>query len=360
MAKAGVGEVLLIAGRLQAGGSSSYTTDLARGLRRHGIGSRILCAAFGPVVPDEQVQVEVLRGIDRRFLGLLTKRRLRRAVARSVPDVIHVQSQHVLKAGMWLAQALHRPYVVTIHQRLNGCSLLRKRHAWLRGIIAVSQPVRESLVNNAAVPKEWIKTIYNGVDLRKYDVVPFRLNAPVPVVGSIGRLTRMRGHEYFIRAMKDILDAGRHALFFIAGDGPEERRLRKLAREFDVERHLTFVSDVLDPRPVLAAADIFVMPSLEEGLGFAVLEAMAMGKPVVASATGGMYEVVKDGETGYLVPRGNPEALATAISQLLDRAEHAQQLGLRARKVVEARFGLERPIRQIIELYKESLGEPDN
>jgi len=261
---------------------------------------------------------------------------------------------------MWLARTFRRPYVVTIHQRLNGCSLLRRRHSWLRGIIAVSQPVRESLVNHAAVPKEWIKQIYNGVDLQKYEIVPFRVNAPVPVVGSIGPLTPTKGQEYFLRAMREILDTGRRTLFFIAGDGPEDRRLRKLAKELDVEKHVTFISGVGDHRPVLAAADAFVMPSIEEGLGFAVLEAMAMGKPVVASATGGMYEVVRDEETGYLVPRADAHAMAEAVCRLLADAERARELGMRARRVVEEKFGLERPLRQIIELYKSAVQQPSD
>ena len=142
------------------------------------------------------------------------------------------------------------------------------------------------------------------------------------------------------------------AEFLIAGAGPEESNLRKQVRELGIVAHVTFVPDLMDLHQSLSAMDIFILPSLKQGLGTIMLEAMARARPVIATSAGGVYSVVTDGRTGLLVPPRDSAALARRIGELLDDPLKARQIGRAARDMVRREFPISRMVEQTAWLYR--------
>jgi len=166
----------------------------------------------------------------------------------------------------------------------------------------------------------------------------------------------VKGQTYLVQAWPSVLKREPRALLLLVGDGPEERLLRSRAAELGLGGSVRFLGFRQDIPSLLALAEALVLPSLNEGFGLVLLEAMAMGKPVVASAVGGIPEVVLDGRTGLLVPPADPEALAVAILRLLEDPRAAQRLGEAGRERARESFSREAFIQAHRKLYGELLG----
>ncbi|MFO0917554.1 MAG: glycosyltransferase family 4 protein, partial [Planctomycetaceae bacterium] len=223
-------------------------------------------------------------------------------------------------------------------------------------VIAVSDAVRNHLVERYQVPRDLISVVSSGVMCNRAEPPPAILNpGKVPVVGTAGPLEAVKGFPYFLGAAAHVLATGRDVEFLIAGAGPEERNLRRLAQELGVTDHITFVPNLTDFDEALEATDIFCLPSLQQGLGTIMLEAMALGRPVIATRVGGVFQVIQDGKTGLLVPPTDSRQLADRILQLLDHPEEARRLGQSARAEVAGQFHVERMIEQTVKIYREVL-----
>ena len=146
-----------------------------------------------------------------------------------------------------------------------------------------------------------------------------------------------------------------HVEFLIAGAGPEEGRLRRVARELEITEKVTFVPNVRGLTDAIAATDIFCLPSLQQGLGTTMLEAMALGRPVIASDVGGVSRVIRDCCNGLLVPPQNCSVLARNMLDLLDNPARARALGNQARKTVLSEYHAERMIQKTAEVYRDSI-----
>jgi glycosyltransferase involved in cell wall biosynthesis len=172
-------------------------------------------------------------------------------------------------------------------------------------------------------------------------------------VGLVARLDHWgKGHKEFFTALASLKD--RYPVQgLVIGGGRRETEMRQLAVEMGLEERVRFLGQRDDVPDLLAALDIFVLPSHSEGVSLALLEAMAAGLPVIASRVGGLPEVVTDGDTGLLIPPQDPEALAAALARLLDEPAWAKKLGENARRQVEENFSLERLGREINEIYGE-------
>jgi len=177
-----------------------------------------------------------------------------------------------------------------------------------------------------------------------------------PVIGAIGRLSPVKGHRFLIEAMPRIIAGARDAQLLIVGDGPEEKTLRDLAGSLGLEPVLHLTGSSQETRRFLSVMDIFVFPSVKEGLGMALIEALAAGKACVASEVGGIGDIIRDGSNGLLVPVGDPVAIADAVSALLVDRESARRMGENGRAMAKERFSLRPMADRIIALYKEVLG----
>ncbi len=283
--------------------------------------------------------------------------RLLRALPGSGPPILHAHTSPALT----LASAVRRlrPVSAVLYTRRTAFLVRpsRKYHTAAEIYVAVSEAAERRL-RDAGTPDQRIRRIPDAVDLNHVRVSgrpPSRASAASrsPTVVTVGHLSPEKGHRVLVEGWPTVLARVPGARLWIAGAGPERGELETLVQRLSLAasvRLLGFCEDVGD---LLAGADVFVMPSLEEGLGTAVLEAMAMGLPVVASRTGGLPEVVGDGITGVLVPPGEPLPLADAVVRLLQDREASARMGAAGRRRAAAQFSAEGMATGYLGLYRE-------
>jgi glycosyltransferase involved in cell wall biosynthesis len=225
-------------------------------------------------------------------------------------------------------------------------------------IITVSDSLHAQFEGIGAAAQSKLFTISNGIDLCAFaqpDPAWARreLGLPenAPVVGMVARLAPQKGPLEFVRAAALVSRRFPEVRFALVGDGPLRPQVETLARELGVANHLTLAGHRAEAPALTQAFDVAVVASLSEGSSLTAMEAMAWGKPVVATAVGGVREVVADGETGVLVPPGDAQALAEAIARLLADRQKAQILGEAGRRRVEREFSLMRMIERTQEVY---------
>ena len=227
-------------------------------------------------------------------------------------------------------------------------------------IIAVSDSCRRFLIVRERVPSEKITLIQNAIDLRRFSAAcgtrsearkALGLPDNCPVIAGVGRLNPQKNFSLFIRVAAEVLKRHPRAAFVLAGDGPEEGLLRKLALECGVAERLHFCGYVSDARQVYLSADVVLMPSLFEGLPMSLLEAMAMRVPVVASALDGIAEVVDDGRDGFLVPSGDAQLFCERVCELIGNPSLAAELGAAASEKIALRFSSERMCSEVERVY---------
>ena len=209
-----------------------------------------------------------------------------------------------------------------------------------------------------------VQLVYNGIDLEK-----IKLKEPVnrsevkvrfglkdgPIVGIIARLSDVKGHVYLVRAMEKVLKIFSDAQLLIVGEGKMEKELLALVEELKIEKSVVFIPRSNNIAELYYIIDVFVMPSLKEGLGLGLMEAMAGAKAVVGSAVGGIKNLIQDGQTGLLVGPRDIEGLSCAILELLNDPAAAAIMGNNARIFINQNFSLEKMLNQTQEVYRKCL-----
>ncbi len=214
-------------------------------------------------------------------------------------------------------------------------------------VVAVSDRVAAYAAQEFRIPPDRLSTIYNGVDLDHFRPTRRGRDDEAPVIGSTARLHVKNDHATLLRAFARVKARWPGARLLLVGRGPEEARLRALATSLGVPAQVQFVGEQADVAPYLHQMDLYVQSSVAEGMPNSVLEAMAVGLPIVATSVGGTPEVVVDGETGLLVPPRDPVALADGMLKLLEDRTMADALGRAGRARVEAHFGEAEMLRRI-------------
>ena len=347
-------EILLIGRGLELRGSTIYTLNLATQLAARGQAVRLFCGG-GRMLPQFEragISTVVFPGLGDASDLFLTRRLARRARER-LPAVMHAMSPSAAPITANVAKAAGVPYFVTVHSPIEGG--LKTSAKWLRGILVASESVRESLVNETRVKKDIIRVVMPGVDVKRLKEAPPFPGDGAPVFGILGPLEAARGHEVFLDTAKLVLAIVPDAQFLVVGEGPDEERLRKKTAELGIQKNVTFLPDVEDYYNIISKVDVFLMPFQQIGLGNTVLEAMACGKPVIASSVGGIYYVIKEDETGLLRPRGDAPAFCEAALKLLRDRAKARRIGHAARLVVEQQFTAERMAGETLDAYTRAL-----
>jgi glycosyltransferase involved in cell wall biosynthesis len=348
--------VLLVAGRMEIRGSCTYTLRLARRLPDCGIAATLVSSDTQQIDDETRaaIKYQEYRRIDAPLWGCLVRSCLLRDLRERPPALLHIQSPRALALGSWLARRLEKPFVLTVHHHLVPRERLAVDRRLCRRIIAVSRSLRDDLVDRQGFSPELVTVIPAGVDVAPHPDCPIALDpGHVPVIGTAGPLEAVKGLPYFLGAARQLLDVRPELEFLIAGAGPEEANLRRVARELGIIQKVTFVPYLRDFTESLAAMDVFCLPSLQQGLGTIMLEAMALGRPVIATSVGGVSSAVKDGETGLIVPPGDSRALARRTLELLENPARAQAIGAAARQRVSDEFNVNRMALETAELYRE-------
>ncbi|HUG30640.1 MAG TPA: glycosyltransferase family 4 protein [Candidatus Limnocylindria bacterium] len=287
-------------------------------------------------------------------------------------DVVH---NHMYRAEMIGTQAAwslaaagrRRPLVVgTVHSSRvrseEDRDSVRRLTPQMDHLIAVSRAIVRKIEDEGRVGAP-ISLVYNGVDLARYAEPlacctlhgEFPIPAGAPIVGVVARLEPEKGHPTLLDAWPAVLAAVPNAQLLIVGEGSQRELLEAQARSLG--QSVTFTGRRDDVPAVTAALDVAVLPSYREAQGLSILEAMALSRPVVASAVGGIPEMIEHGRTGLLVPPRDPDALAASIIRLLTDHPYADTLGRAGRDLVHERFCLELMVRAVESIYDEAVAD---
>jgi glycosyltransferase involved in cell wall biosynthesis len=350
--------VLYVVGNFVAGGAERHLLELWSRIDRDRFEVSIACFRREGQFTRE---VEALGwpihdlGIGRRIYdpaGLRGLLRLIHATLAVRPDVIHGYlfgpNLFAVLAGRWCRV----PAVVVAKRNMDAFEsprqawLQRLAHRWATHVTAVSDSVADSVVA-LGVPRSRITVIPNGVDADRFAIAPsgpalLRRNG-TPLVGSVGCLAPRKDYATLLDAMA--LMRGRRFDLALIGDGPERAALEARAAALGLEDRVRFLGERPDVDRLLPEMDVFVLSSREEGIPNALLEAMAAGRPSVATAVGGTPEVMRDGETGWIVPPASPQRLAAALEQALDDRKEAARRGQNAMRHARTALSIDAMVR---------------
>lgn len=356
---------------LDRGGAQTALYRLLAHTDRQQYAPHVLCLYNGDKVVAQQIHQ---LGIPVTDLGMRAQWRLDglwrlyRLLRQERPFILHTWMFHANIPGRILAKLAGVPIVISAERTMGQEGRFRRWINRLTGrlpdsIICVSPQVADFAAQKIGLPFAKLIVIRNGIDLAQFQNLPdpqtareeFGLPAQGRLIAAIGRPRPVKGFAYLLDAFAQIAVAYPDLYLVFVGDGPEKRPLQTAAAQLPCANRVRFLGDQQDIPRLLAGLDMLVLPSLWEGLPNVVLEAMAAGLPVVATAVGGTPELVTHNETGLLVPSQNPEALAQAISQLLDQPEQAAQMGRNGRQRAAAQFTIERMTQQTEALYNRLL-----
>ncbi|MDP8266124.1 MAG: glycosyltransferase family 4 protein [Candidatus Aceula meridiana] len=357
--------ILIFTTHFNAGGITSYILSLTRGFVKKG--HCIYVASSGGNMIEE-LKSSGGRHVD---LDINTKSELSPKVYRAVNklqsfirenaiDVVHSQTRVTQVVGTMLKHFIKIPHVATCHGFFKARISRKIFPCWGDATIAISPQVVEHLKNDLCVSKEKIFLIPHGVEIKECAVgiqqkeeKRKELNLKKGVIlGIVARLSDVKGIDVAIKAMKKVIESNPEANLLIVGEGKEGDALLKLVDELGLEKNVSFLPIINDLDNILPFLDIFVMPSRQEGLGLSVMEAQAVGLPVVASKIGGLMSLIQDGETGLLVPTENPDALAAALVMLINNMEKAKELGAAGKAFIKKNFSPEKMIDKTLEIYQ--------
>lgn len=284
------------------------------------------------------------------------------------PDILHchlIPSNIIAKP---IGSLLGVPLVIN-HDHTNDphridnkmlLALDKSTNRFARHIIAVAAACRDFLVQHESIPVEKISLVPNAIDLCRFSPettslgesrVALGLPPDIPVIAGVGRLNPQKNFSLFLEIAAAVSSKSPEARFLLAGEGPEESLLREQAKALGLADKVIFAGYIPDTRVVYAAADILLMPSRFEGLPMTLLEAMAMGLPVVASNLDGIAEVITDSCEGFLAPPGEAPVFAERILRLLADAQLAANISRNARAKIEKNHSVEKMTSAVEAIY---------
>jgi L-malate glycosyltransferase len=293
--------------------------------------------------------------------------KLSRVLRQYAPDVVHAHDPHaVAMAGTALSFGALAPVPPLVASRrvdfhLSGNSFSRWKYRQVARFIAASGAIRDILVEDG-IPAAQVTILHDGIDVGRVQRLPaldlhveFWLPRGVPVLVNVGALVGHKGQKYLLEAMPLVMREVPDVHLVILGEGELRTPLERQVKELHLERAVRMPGFREEVLSLMKSADLFVMSSVTEGLGSAVLDAMAMGLAVVGTSAGGIPEAVVHGETGLLVPPGDPGLLAQSIVRLLKDPEERRRYGAAGQSRVAKHFGVDRLVEGTLAVYGEVL-----
>lgn len=365
--------ILYITNHLNVGGITSYTLTLAAGLKKRGHNVYIASCGGERVLKFKEagiiyitVPINTKREIS--FKIILSALKLAKIIKKDKIDIIHSHSRTTQVLGCLLHKMTGVKHIFTCHGFFKRRILRKLFPCWGEKVIAISQQVKEHLIKDFKLANQDITVINNGIDVDRFKAGTLRPKIEIkknlvsgdgPVIGIIARLSDVKGHRYLIEAMKMVLDKEASAQLLIIGEGKMQQELVQLVNKLGINKSVFFIPEISDTREALAAMDIFVMPSLQEGLGLALMEAMSVGLAVIGSNIGGIKTLIQDGYNGLLVEPANSQNLTKALLALLSDPIKRDNLGLQAQRFIQQNFSQDKMITETEKEYLLCLGARD-
>jgi glycosyltransferase involved in cell wall biosynthesis len=291
-------------------------------------------------------------------------------------DIVHTHTSKAGILGRWAAKlAKVRTIVHTPHghvfygyfDKLTSQIFINVERWTARltdKIITLTELGKKEHVQFKIAAEDKFVVIASGIDINYFslphkDTPSLKQKLKIPedafIFGTVARLEPIKGNRHLIEAFAKILPRHSHARLLLTGDGPQRKELESLCQELNLNNHVCFAGFQSDVGPYLQIMDNFVLASLNEGMGRSILEAMACGKPIIATRVGGIPELIEHNQTGLLVESNDVEALSAAMESILKSKEDAQRLGENAKKKAGHRYSLESMVQTIENLYEELL-----
>lgn len=366
-------KILHLINTLSAGGAELHLLTLCRYLKQQGVEVIVTCLreqtkgsrSLRPEFEQEGIKVLNLQADSRYDWRFLSK--FIHLLKEEKPDILHTHLPRADFAG-FLAKLFFNSirWICSIHdiysKSWSGRWFLPMfnfvwRHA--DALIAISHAVEDWLIQERRIPSEKITVIHYGIEVERFAQPNFDFQKAQgltthKVIGSIGRLEPRKGHDVLIRAMPNVLKQIPNGILIIAGHDPwgYGSILHSMIDKLGLNNQVRLLGFQADIPSFLHALDVFAFASSSEGFGQVLIEAMAAGKPVVASRIAPITEIVVDGETGILVKPESPEDFAQAISYLLSHPEKGQAMGLRGSMLVEKNFSVQRMVKETLQVYE--------
>jgi L-malate glycosyltransferase len=357
------------------GGTETQAVELARRLDPKRYALTIGCLRReGPLLehlkdaPVEIMEVDLGGGIDSPS-GLLRIVKLALFLRKQRFQILHAHDLWSNIVGMAAAILARTPVSITSQRDLSHDAwygtyrrkVLRFLQRRSSLILTNAKAIRDGLIQHDHLPPDKVCVIYNGVDLDRFHVPADREhnfpgstgNKLIVLVGNM--ITDVKGHEVLISAAPEVVQAHPTTKFVLVGEGSKRTEFEQQVKELGLQANFLFLGRRGDVPAILACCDIAVLPSLAEGLPNAVLEYLAAGLPVVASALGGNLEIIQDGVTGLLVPPQDSQALAAALTKLLSDNDLALGIARAGREYVHQNFSFDRLVADMDQLYAKLL-----
>lgn len=363
--------ILYIEGRGDlAGGGQVSLLELLKKLDRKKFEPILVCPFKGSLTSAvENIGIKTIiipldspRKTPLAFISSLEK--LRRLLKGLKADIIHANTSRSALYGGLSGKALGIPVIWHVRVIEPEGAYDRFLVSLCTRLIVISQAVQKRFHWLVQKHPEKLVVIHNGVDTLIFNLgisgegirQEFALPPEVPVAGVVGNLVPWKGQECFVRAAKEVIKIIPAARFLVVGDGECRADLERLSEELGLKGKVIFTGRRSDVSKLMAAMGVVVHSSITpEAFGRVVVEAMAMGKPVVAIKAGGVLEIIEDSVSGVLIPPENPELMARAIIDLFNNREKAMEIGLTARRRVAEKFSIEKNVLAIEELYRQVL-----
>jgi len=346
-------------------GGEQQTLYLLQVLKERGIFCHLVCQPDSPMAQKaREAGLAVFPIAMRGEADPVACYRIRNLIKALQYDILHSHTSHAHSLAFFASIGCRVCRLVT---RRVDFSIFRHSFLGLSGIkyrhmaeyfIAISHKIKDVMVADG-VSAERISVVHSGVDLKRFEGVTgshlikeFNIKPDEKVVVNVAHLTGHKGQQFLVRAIPRIVEKFPGVRFFIVGKGELLAELKALASSLGITRELVFTGFRSDVGAFYKITDLFVMSSVQEGLGTAVLDALAEGKAVVATDCGGIPEIIRDGETGRLVEPANPEALARGIIDVLRHPELARQMANRGRVLVQNQFSIEAMAENNLAVYR--------
>jgi len=355
--------ILQICSARHFGGGERHFVDLTNGLTRREHEVFVAIVPDSPLLP-ELVQIpekNILQLPFRKPLGLATAWKLRRFARDNQIEIIHAHmARDYPLAALAVGRAGTAHLVVTRHVLFPMSGLHRLTRRRLSRVIAVSESVAASLRAQGIFDEGQITVVRNGIDWSRFRATPREKPGGRLRVGILGELSPNKGQIHFVRAAEIVAAENQNAEFIIAGsdqspDGDYGRQLKQSIKASGLREQIQLIESKIDVAEFLSSLDLLVSASRSEAFGLAIVEAMACGVPVVATATDGAREIIEDDQTGRLVKVNDVNQLSAAISHLLRDGDERRRISQNAQTMVRERFSLDRMMTETEAVYRDVL-----